>query len=45
MAAVVRRLALANESLAIHAEDAKVAAQVDKLELELEPLDEAWKRG
>ncbi len=45
VAAVVRRLALANESLAIHAEEAMVATQVDKLELELEPLDEAWKRG
>ena len=44
-ATVVKRLQRANEALSLHCPPARQASRVDRLELELEPLDEVWKRG
>jgi non-specific serine/threonine protein kinase len=45
VAATVKRLAEADRRIAPHGGEARKPAALDKLEIELEPLDEVWKRG
>ena len=45
VAATVKRLAEADRQIAPHGGEAHKPAALDKLEIELEPLDEVWKRG